>query len=99
MDINYYGKVNQSNKYLKYYKERWVKVEELLEMAKGKTKRKTAAKNARKRKAEKPTMDDPNNPVAKFAQTSGAGFHDKASDKSRKRRKEDKTQIKDQMDS
>jgi len=47
----------------------------LTEMAKSKTKRKKEAKLSRKKKAEKPTMDAPSNPVAKFAQTSGAGGH------------------------
>ena len=53
-----------------------MKVAEILtEMAKSKTARARAAKLARKKKAEKPTMDAPSNPVAKFAQTSGAGQH------------------------
>lgn len=75
-------------------------LQELMEMAKGKTKRKTAAKNARKKKAENPTMDDRNNPVAKFAQTSGAGFHGAKSkdDKKRKDRRDSKKDIKQQTE-
>ncbi len=75
-------------------------LQELMEMAKSKTKRKTAAKNARKKKAENPTMDDRSNPVAKFAQTSGAGFHGAASkdDKKRKDRRDSKKDIKKEMD-
>jgi len=49
---------------------------DLFEMAKGKTKRAKEAKNARKRKAENPTMDDQRNLVAVNAQTSGAGAHE-----------------------
>jgi len=69
-------------------------------MAKGKTKRKTAAKNARKKKAENPTMDDRNNPVAKFAQSTGSGFHGAKSkdDKKRKDRRDSKKDIKQQTE-
>jgi len=53
-----------------------MKVAELLiEMAKSSTKRKREAKLARQKKAEKPSMGAPSNPVAKFAQTTGAGVH------------------------
>ncbi len=73
----------------------------LMEMAKSKNKRKRAAKLARANKAKNPTLDDKSKPVAKVAQTSGAGAHENASGKlsSKKRqRKEGKNQIKQQMD-
>jgi hypothetical protein len=47
----------------------------ITEMAKSATKRKREAKRSRKNKAENPTPDKQSNPVAKFAQTSGAGKH------------------------
>lgn len=50
-------------------------LQQLMEMAKSKTKRKRAAKLARIKKVENPTTDAKSNPVAKFAQTSGAGVH------------------------
>jgi len=76
-------------------------LQQLMEMAKSKNKRKREAKRTRKDKAKNPTLDDKINPVAKFAQTSGAGAHENAGGKlsSKKRqRKEGKDQIKQQMD-
>jgi len=64
----------------------------LTEMAKSANKRKREAKRARKEKVENPTMDKPSNPVAKFAQTSGAGRHE---DKKKYSRKEGKRIPKD----
>lgn len=75
-------------------------LELLMEMAKGKIRRKREAKRSRKNKAEKPTMDAMSNPVAKFAQTSGAGFHGKSNkeSKNKERRKEGKQQIRKELD-
>jgi hypothetical protein len=78
-----------------------MKVAELLiEMAKSSTKRKREAKRARKSKAKKPTMDAPSNPVAKFAQQSGAGAHKEEGKyaKSKAQRKEAKQQIKQELE-
>jgi len=77
-------------------------IQQLLEMAKGKTKRKTAAKNARKKKAATPSKDKASNPVAVAAQTSGAGYHGTEFTKEKKcraGRREAKKDIKSQMDS
>lgn len=63
-------------------------LQQLMEMAKGKTKRNKAAKLARFKKAETPVEVDRSNPVAKFAQTSGAGAHEpKGKDSSGKRQR------------
>jgi len=79
-----------------------MKVAELLtEMAKGITKRKRAAKLARKKKAENPTKDAQSNPVAKFAQITGAGAHKTEEGKyarGKAQRKEAKQQIKQELD-
>lgn len=64
-----------------------MKLAELFEMAKSATKRKREAKRARKDKAENPDLGRKSNPVAKFAQTSGAGSH---RDKKKYSRKEGK---------
>ncbi len=70
-----------------------MKLAELFEMAKtSKAKRKNAAKRARKDKAEKLTQDKMSNPVAKFAQTSGAGVHKTDKRKSKNSRQEGKRQ-------
>lgn len=50
-------------------------LQQLMEMAKGKSKRKKEAKLARIKKLENPTKEGRVNPVAKFVQTSGAGAH------------------------
>lgn len=76
-----------------------MKVAELLtEMAKGKNKRKREAKLSRMKKAEKPTMDAPSNPVHQAAQTSGAGEHTlkkgKGSESGRKARNRRKEELK-----
>jgi len=75
-------------------------IELLIEMAKGRNKRKRSAKLARIKKAINPTMDDQSNPVAKFAQQSGAGAHETKGKNStgKRQRKEGKKQIKDDMD-
>jgi len=79
-----------------------MKVAELLtEMAKSKKKRTREAKLARMKKAEKPTMDAPSNPVAKFAQTTGAGAHKTEEGKyarGKAQRKEAKKEIKQYLD-
>ncbi len=75
--------------------------QEINEMAKSKSKRRREAKRAIQRKDDKPTLDDQNNPVAKFAQTSGAGAHDNKTGNlaSKKRqRKEGKAQIEQALD-
>lgn len=69
-----------------------MKLAELFEMAKSATKRKREAKRSRKQKAETPEPDKQSNPVAKFAQTSGAGSH---RDKKKYSRKEGKSIPKD----
>ncbi len=63
---------------------------ELFEMAKSATKRKRAAKRARKDKAESPSQDKISNPVAKFAQTTGAGTHQTDKSNSKNSRREGK---------
>ncbi len=75
-------------------------IELLTEMAKGKNKRKRSAKLARKKKAETPTLDDQSNPVAKFAQQSGAGAHETKGKRStgKRQRKEGKKEIKQDME-
>jgi len=79
-----------------------MKVAELLtEMAKSKTKRKREAALAKKKKAEKPTMDASSNPVAKFAQTTGAGAHKTEEGKyarGKRQRSEGKKQIKQELE-
>jgi len=50
-------------------------IQQLMEMAKSKNKRKREAKLARMKRLKTPTQDAKSNPVAKYAQTSGAGFH------------------------
>ena len=78
-----------------------MKVAEILtEMAKSSTKRAKAAKLARKKKAEKPIMDAPSNPVAKFAQTTGAGAHKEEGKyaKGKAQRREAKQQIKKELE-
>ncbi len=50
-------------------------LQQLMEMAKGKSKRKKEAKLTRIKKLENPSEEARANPVAKFAQTSGAGPH------------------------
>jgi len=78
-----------------------MKILELLsEMAKAQNKRKREAKRARKNKADKPTLDAQANPVAKFAQTSGAGAHDIKGKYStgKTQRREGKKQIKQELD-
>jgi len=67
-------------------------LKDLFEMAKSATKRKRAAKQARKDKAENPTQDKTSNLAAKFAQTSGAGAH---RDKKKYSRKQGKSIPKD----
>ena len=77
-------------------------LQQLMEMAKGKNKRKREAKRARKNKAEKPTMDAQSNPVAKFAQQTGAGLHNAGGEgkysKGKIQRAEGKKQIKQELD-
>ncbi len=68
---------------------------ELFEMAKGKTKRKREAKRTRKDKAEHLTQDKMSNPVAKFAQTSGAGMHKEKQKYSKNSREEGKKETQD----
>ncbi len=72
----------------------------LMEMAKSKNKRKREAKRTRKNKAEKPTPDAQSNPVAKFAQQSGAGAHKPEGKYStgKSQRKEGKKQITQELD-
>ena len=60
-------------------------LKDLFEMAKSATKRKRAAKQARKDKAENPSVEK-SNPVAKFAQSSGAGAHQEKGKLSRGKR-------------
>ena len=67
-------------------------VEIITEMAKSATKRKREAKRSRKQKAEKPELGKQSNPVAKFAQTSGAGSH---RDKKKYSRKDNKKSLQD----
>ncbi len=82
-----------------------MKLEELMEMAKGKSKRKQAAKNARKKKADKGGLNAKSNPVLKAMgelEGRGQGAHPTEKDKTRTkqgRRKQDKKEIKNQMDS
>ena len=72
-----------------------MKLAELFEMAKSANKRKREAKRARKDKAEKPSEDKMTNPVAKFAQTTGAGAHKTDKRSSKNSRKEGKRQAQD----
>ncbi len=81
-----------------------MKLEELMEMAKGKTKRKQAAKTARKKKAVKSSLNDQSNPVLKAMNElkgAGQGAHPTEKDKVRTkqgRRKQGKKEIRNQMD-
>jgi hypothetical protein len=76
-------------------------IQELMEMAKGKSVRKKASKRRRMKKAKNPTADESRNLVAKDMQTSGAGFHgsERSKDKKGKAgRREAKKHIRSQMD-
>jgi len=79
-----------------------MKLIELFEMAKGKTKRATQAKRRKKDKADKSNSNAPRNLVAMDMQTTGAGMHSSSSkdkEKSSKgRRKQGRKEIKNQMD-
>ncbi len=79
-----------------------MKLEELMEMAKGKNKRASEKKSRTKKKAKNPTQAPTRNLVAKDMQDmTGAGQHSSSFDKdnsSRGRRKQDKKEIKNQMD-
>jgi len=77
-------------------------IQQLLEMAKSSSKRKAQAKRRRKKKADNPSKTKTRNLVAKdtYGMT-GAGTHKSAhsdANTKRGRRKEDKREIKSQMD-
>lgn len=69
-------------------------------MVKGRNKRQRESKRARKDKVENPTMNAQSNPVAKFAQQSGAGVHKTEGkySKGKNQRREGKKQIKQELD-
>ena len=76
-------------------------IQQLLEMAKSKSKRASQAKRRRKKKLETPTQDAKGNPVALAAQTSGAGYHGTEFTKEKKGksgRREAKKSIRKEMD-
>jgi len=76
-------------------------IQQLLEMAKGRSVRKRAKKRAIKKKAKTPTANTQRNPVAIAMQTSGAGGHGSESTKEKKGRsgrREAKKDIKREMD-
>ena len=77
-------------------------IQQLLEMAKSKSKRVSQAKRRRKKKADKPASAANRNLVAKdMHDMTGAGQHSSAFDRaksSRGRRKEGQKEIKNQMD-
>lgn len=76
-------------------------IQQLLEMAKSSSKRKSQAKQRRKKKAQNPTLDTAGNPIKRAMDErggSGQGAHPTSKDKantSRGRRQADKRALKD----